>query len=270
MHDQDTRALASVLVKVAREAGRAIMAHYRAPIAIELKSDASPVTAADREAEAIILEGLSKAAPGILVIAEEAMAATGLSALPSPLPDVFFLVDPLDGTKEFINARDEFTVNIALIERGAPVFGLVYAPALSVLYVTTGTGTASELRFDPAAPEREPNSRPIRARLADTAALSVVASHSHMNTETKGYIDQYKVSELKNAGSSLKFCLLACGEADLYPRLGPTMEWDTAAGHAVLAAAGGTVSELDGRPLRYGNTGRRFLNPYFVAWGRRV
>jgi len=268
MQAEEYRRLGAGLIRAAAEAGRAILAHYRAPITVEVKPDDSPVTAADRAAEAIILAALAELAPGVTVIAEEAMSA-GRGSGPAQLSDPFFLVDPLDGTKEFINRRDEFTVNIALIEQARPVFGLVYAPALSRLYLTKGPGSAAVIQLDADQAETDAPERPIEARLADPGRLTVVASRSHMNEPTRDFIARFQVDGLRNAGSSLKFCLLAEGAADLYPRLGPTMEWDTAAGHAVLAAAGGTVSEISGKPLLYGKLASGFRNPHFVAWGRR-
>ncbi len=259
--------LADRLLPVALAAGKAIMRHYGGAVAVEQKTDASPVTQADREAEAVIVEGLRAVAPDVPVIAEEAVSA---GQVPQT-GERFFLVDPLDGTREFIEGRDEFTVNIALIERGRPVFGLVYTPARGRLYVTLGPDRAVRgmLEAGTAAPSLSswPHER-IRTRVPDLSALTVVASRSHMNEATEDYLAAFSIAHIAHAGSSLKFCVLAEGAADLYPRLGRTMEWDTAAGHGVLSAAGGVVLDLAGTPLIYGKRADGFANPPFVAWGR--
>lgn len=261
--------LSRALIPVVLAAGAVEMGYYNGEIVTETKADSSPVTAADRDAETLILQALSRLAPGIPVIAEEAVAAGSVPEI----GNVFFLVDPLDGTREFINKRDEFTVNIALIEDGVPTLGIVYAPALSALYLTDGPGRAVEACVAPVlegaqAPPFELTR--IEARFPDPAALVAVASRSHSTPETESLLARYPVAARRNAGSSLKFCLLARGEADIYPRLGPTSEWDIAAGHAILAAAGGSVTKLDGAPLRYGKREARFLNPHFIAWGRQA
>ena len=269
--DIDHRGLAEALLGAVLEAGAVEMRHYRAGVSVETKADESPVTAADREAEAILVAALGSVAPGIPIVAEEAVAA-------GVIPDMgarFFLVDPLDGTREFINRRDEFTVNIALAVAGRPVFGIVYAPALSDLYVTLGPARAARARIDPASKSRTLAAcgfADIRTRVPDPARLTAVASRSHMNPDTEAYLAGYQVAERRDAGSSLKFCVIARGDADIYPRLGPTMAWDTAAGHAVLLAAGGAVTGLDHSALAYGTrTGEapkdRLRNPNFVAWG---
>jgi 3'(2'), 5'-bisphosphate nucleotidase len=222
------------------------------------KSDGSPVTAADLEADRIIRECLQRDLPGLPVITEETFAAaTAVDA------DKFILVDPLDGTREFIQGRDEFTVNIALIERHAPVAGAVYAPALRQLYL----GGTIACRMTVAGHDASPNFGalcPIRAGRLPAQAWRAVVSRSHLDPETRAWIDRHPVGELRPSGSSLKFCVIAAGEADVYPRLAPTMEWDTASGHAILLAAGGSVIGLDGEPLRYGKPGYR--NGNFVAW----
>lgn len=249
---------------IALEAGAEIMRLYDQGFAVETKSDASPVTEADRAAEAIILKGLAALTPDIPVVAEEEAAA-------GRLPDIgqrFFLVDPLDGTKEFISRNGEFTVNIALIENGIPIAGVVYAPALGRIFwgsENTGafTGEVVNGQID--------NTRPIHVRPAPPEGLLAIGSRSHGAQETQDWLKAYKVSDFVSAGSSLKFCLLATGEADIYPRLGRTMEWDTAAGHAVLNAAGGKVTRLDGTSFVYGKRNQPqdtdFANPNFVAFG---
>jgi 3'(2'), 5'-bisphosphate nucleotidase len=251
------------MIAAAIEAGRAAYAIYRGDFEVQTKPDESPVTAADIAAERIILAQLAQGAPGIPVVAEEQVAAGSIP----PKAGTFFLVDPVDGTKEFIQKRGDFTVNIALVKDGVPQLGVVYAPAKSRLFA--GDAVKGEaFRCEQSPEDPNPAARiPIRTRQPAAAGLTVVASRSHRSPETDAWLEQVKVAEVVSVGSSLKFCLVAAGEADLYPRLGPTMEWDTAAGHAVLAAAGGQVVNLDGSPFRYGKPG--FRNPSFIATGRR-
>ncbi|MEJ2125530.1 MAG: 3'(2'),5'-bisphosphate nucleotidase CysQ [Alphaproteobacteria bacterium] len=260
--------LARQLTAVAQQAGCVEMEVYRRDIEVNLKSDNSPVTEADRLAENIILKALSEIAPDIPIISEEA-ASQG--SIPHVGPQ-FFLVDPLDGTKEFVRKSDEFTINIALIEKGEVVFGLVYAPAKQMLFVTLAGNKAVATQLDPCGPTvtfDELAFRPIITRAPPSEGITVVASRSHMTDETRTYIDRFHVAELASAGSSLKFCLLAEGKADLYPRFGPTMEWDTAAGHAILKAAGGEVVNASGAQLLYGQNASNLRNPHFIAVGRR-
>ena len=237
------------------QAGEVVMRVYASDFAVARKDDASPVTQADQQAEALILAGLREMAPDVPVVAEEAVAAGDIPNV----SDRFFLVDPLDGTKEFISRNGEFTVNIALIEGGVPVLGLVYAPAVGRLF-TGALGLGAWL-------EDADGQRAIRCRAVPPEGLTVVASRSHGDESAlDAFLAGRRVAARTNAGSSLKLCLLAAGEADLYPRFGRTMEWDIAAGDAVLRAAGGMVSRLDdGRPLGYGKPG--FENPHFVAEG---
>lgn len=262
----DHKRLASALLPAVLTAGAIEMRHYRAGVSIETKADASPVTIADREAEAVLVAAIEVAAPGVPIIAEEAVAAGLMPALGAE----FFLVDPLDGTREFIAQRGEFTVNIALIRDGAPVFGIVYAPASEEFYVTLGADHAAMAQVTP----REGPSAldeiglaPIRARAPDPAALVALVSRSHATPETEAFLARFAIASRTSAGSSLKFCAIARGAADIYPRLSPTMAWDTAAGHAVLSAAGGSVTTLDGQPLHYGTSSATLRNPHFVAWG---
>jgi 3'(2'), 5'-bisphosphate nucleotidase len=253
--------LLEAIVTAAIDAGKVAHDIYRGDVAVKSKADDSPVTNADHAAEAIILERLAKAAPRIPVIAEEEVAAGRVPTV----ADEFFLVDPLDGTKEFIQKRGDFTVNIALIRSGAPALGVVYAPANSDLFaglVASQAAFRSKQNTDVA--ERA-SRRTIKVRPARGENLTVVSSRSHSTPETDTYLASYQVGERVSVGSSLKFCLVAAGEADLYPRLGTTMEWDTAAGHAVLLAAGGSVWAPGGVPLRYGKPG--FKNSHFVAAG---
>jgi 3'(2'), 5'-bisphosphate nucleotidase len=252
------------LETLALAAGKAILDVYSAGPNVTYKNDCSPVTEADERAEAIILAGLGKAFPDIPVVAEEAAAA-------GHIPDVsgkrFFLVDPLDGTKEFINRRDDFTVNIALIENGVPVAGIVYAPAKKVAY-TGADGAAEKLQI---ADDLSVASRaPIGCRKR-SETLTAVASRSHNSPETEAFLAEQGISSTTSVGSSLKFCLVAEGVADVYPRFGRTMEWDTAAGDAVLRAAGGLTVNPDSTPFLYGKTKQAhdsdFANGNFVAWG---
>jgi 3'(2'), 5'-bisphosphate nucleotidase len=256
--------LLDVMIKAAVEAGAAANRIYHGAFEVHTKDDDSPVTRADHVAEEIILRHLAQHAPRIPVVAEEQAAAGNIPAVAHE----FFLVDPLDGTKEFIHRRGDFTVNIALIRDGAPRLGVVYAPATGQLFAGD-VSAAHALRavLDPAHPAAAGLS-PIRVRAVPEAGMTAVASRSHRTPETDAYLARYVIADLVAVGSSLKFCLVAAGEADLYPRLGPTMEWDTAAGHAVLSAAGGQVRGPDGEPLAYGKP--QFRNPWFVASGAFV
>jgi 3'(2'), 5'-bisphosphate nucleotidase len=252
------------LADIAAKAGEIVMRHYAdETVATRKKEDMSPVTAADEEAEVFILGELSKAFPGIATIAEEDVAAGHVRQIGAR----FFLVDPLDGTKEFINRNGEFTVNIAEIENGKPVRGVVYAPAKGRLWAGETPGGAWEVPMSPGDPFICEESHAIHVRKAPADGIVAVASRSHRNTKTEEYLAHYKIKDFLSAGSSLKFCLVASGEADIYPRHGRTMEWDTAAGHAVLAAAGGSVKRIDGSPFLYGKTTEDYANPFFVAKG---
>ena len=249
---------------LALDAGRAVTAIYDGPgFETRMKSDDSPVTEADLAADRIIAAGLARAFPDIPVVTEERAESreqTGLAR--------FFLVDPLDGTKEFIGRGGDFTVNIALVEAGRPVRGVVHAPAAGRLFRTKGDGAVREEVGPDGAPV--PGSEtPIAARRPDNRNLTVVASKSHRDKATDDLIARYDAAEFAAVGSSLKFCLIAEGRADFYPRLGRTMEWDTAAGHAVLAAAGGSVLRFDDRAaLAYGKPG--YENPFFLAFADGV
>jgi 3'(2'), 5'-bisphosphate nucleotidase len=221
------------------------------------------VTAADLEAEKHILARLSATVPGIPVIAEEEAAAGRMDKIDGR----FFLVDPLDGTKEFLSRNGEFTVNVAEIENGKPVRGAVFAPAKGRLFIGEAGSGAFELRTESGKRPDFSGLRRISARKPPQEGLVAVASRSHRDAKTDEYLAQFPVKDFVSAGSSLKFCLVAAGEADIYPRHGRTMEWDTAAGHAVLAAAGGSVTTIDGRPFLYGKIEEGFANPFFVARG---
>ncbi len=252
------RPLAEVLASVigiARAAGDIAMAVYASDFGVRGKGDASPVTEADERAEASILAGLAQIEPALPAVAEEAVAAGRVPGLGAR----FWLVDPLDGTREFIDRNGEFTVNIALVENGAPVLGVVLAPAIGRLYA----GIVGEGAFVEAGGVRTR----IACRAVPPEGLTVLTSRSHGDAAAlDAFLAGRSVARRMPVGSSLKLCLLAAGEADLYPRLGRTMEWDIAAGHAVLVAAGGRIADLAGQPLSYGKPG--FENPHFVAGGR--
>lgn len=251
----DQRKLLEDVILIARQAGEVIMAIYATDFAVRGKEDSSPVTEADEKAEAVILAALRQLTPDIPIVAEEA-AAAGEIVEPGNL---FWLVDPLDGTKEFINKNGEFTVNIALIENAVPVLGVVFAPAINRLFAgAAGVG---------ALVEDADGERLIQVREVPAAGLTVVASRSHGDADAlKAFLGDRKIAELRGAGSSLKICLVAAGEADLYPRLGRTMEWDIAAGDAVVRAAGGRLTDVDGVLMGYGKAG--FENPHFLVWGK--
>jgi 3'(2'), 5'-bisphosphate nucleotidase len=254
MNALDRQQLLESLLPIVRLGGKAVMEVYRTEFEVRGKEDASPVTEADERAEAVIVERLESLLPGVPVVAEEAVAA---GRIPS-VGERFWLVDPLDGTKEFVSRNGEFTVNVALVERGVPVVGVVQAPALDRVFA----GAAGLGAFI----EEHGVRRGIGCRAVPAEGLTVVASRSHGDAAAlDAFLAGRSVAAVKSAGSSLKLCLIAAGEADVYPRLGRTMEWDIAAGHAVLAAAGGRVVDLEGRPLAYGKPG--FDNPHFVAWG---
>lgn len=253
--------LIEALLGAAVAAGRAALEIYRSGFTVTQKADQSPVTAADHAAEKIILEHLARLAPAVPVVAEESVAAGSIPAV----RDEFFLVDPLDGTKEFIHRRGEFTVNIALIRGRLPALGVVYAPVGGMLYAgNVAPARAFRCSYPADAATAGPR-EPLRVRPVPEAGITAVISRSHSTPETEAYLSHYTVSQRVSVGSSLKFCLVAAGEADLYPRLGPTMEWDTAAGHAVLAAAGGNVLAPGGKSLAYGKPG--FRNSFFIASG---
>ena len=252
------------LAQIALDAGKVIMSIYETDFDISQKSDSSPVTEADEKAETLILEALKAIDPGLALIAEESVAA---GHIPEH-GDRFALIDPLDGTKEFVNKRGEFTVNIAIIEHGTPVMGVVFAPALNRLFVAADRFNAWEAYAQPGGAVPEVQQRKIlRIRQLPDSGLTAIASKSHRSEETNSFLDLFNVGDIISAGSSLKFCLVAAGEADLYPRHGRTMEWDTAAGQAVAEAAGARVTTVDLEPLRYGKTERGYDNPHFIVWG---
>jgi 3'(2'), 5'-bisphosphate nucleotidase len=255
LSDSERLDLAERIGNMTLQAGARILEIYGSDFAVDTKDDRSPVTAADQAAEDIILAELATLTPRFPVVAEESVAK-------GQIPDIgdgpFWLVDPLDGTREFISRNGEFTVNIALVADTRPVLGAVYAPVLGTLYTGAGPGRAFKQN------QAEPR-QPIHTRKPAADGLDVVASRSHRDEATDAYLAELTVRNIVSAGSSLKFCLVAEGAADLYPRFGRTMEWDTAAGQAVLEAAGGTVETLDGHPFVYGKAD--FANPGFVARG---
>jgi 3'(2'), 5'-bisphosphate nucleotidase len=243
------------IIRVARAAGEEVLAVYAEEGEHQIKHDGSPVTEADHRAEKVICAALAELSPEIPVFAEEGCPQDAAA----PAEGRFWLVDPLDGTKEFLSRNGEFTVNIGLIEDGNPVLGVVLAPALDRVFAADASS---------ALVEDAGGRRALSARTAPAEGVTLVSSRSHGNPEELArFTEGRTVANSIAAGSSLKFCLVACGEADLYPRFGRTMEWDTAAGDAVLRAAGGLVTDLDGRPLKYGKPG--FENPAFVASGRQ-
>ncbi len=255
--------LVPTLRRLALEAGDLIMQVYEGPeFEVKAKSDQSPVTEADEAADAAISSGLRAAFPDMVLITEEQAASHALTA------STFLIVDPLDGTKEFVQRRGDFTVNIAYVENGVPLRGVVYAPAQRRLFYTLADGRSVE-ETGPFAKDAPGPVTPLSVSRPDNAALMVVASKSHRDAATDDYIARYAVRDMTSAGSSLKFCLVATGEADLYPRLGRTMEWDTAAGDAVLRGAGGHVVRFDDhQPLTYGKPG--WDNPFFIAFAPGV
>ena len=252
--------LVEILNSAAAAAGAEILRIRDQGHDVREKHDSSPVTDADEAGERIILEMLEAATPDIPIVAEEKAAA---GCMPDDVGSRFWLVDPLDGTKEFIRGLADFTVNIALVDEGVPAMGVVYAPARGDLYFVCAPNKACVRTLG--ADGKWSADRPIHVREPRPEGLAIVASKSHRNQETDDFIAKLPVKTLVSAGSSLKFCLVATGDADVYPRLGPTMEWDTAAGDAVLRAAGGTVTTLEGELFHYGKLD--FRNGYFVAKG---
>lgn len=254
----DFETLTPVMRRLALEAGDLIMEIYNSDdFGVRSKSDDSPVTAADEAADAHISAGLRAAFPDVTLVTEEQADSHSKRA------DSFLIVDPLDGTKEFVKRRGDFTVNIAYVENGVPLRGVVYAPAKGRLFYTDASGQSVEETGDLDKQVVGPNA-PMAVSTPDNASLMIVASKSHRDQATDDYIAKYNVRDMTSAGSSLKFCLVATGEADLYPRLGRTMEWDTAAGHAVLSGAGGQVVRFDDHtPLTYGKP--IYENPFFIA-----
>jgi len=267
----DHARLVHALMPALLEAGACLLRCRAEGVVSEEKGDGSPVSRADREAEAIVLAALAQAEPSIPVIAEESVAAGRIP----PFDRAAFLVDALDGTKEYLMGSDDFTVNIALVEDGDPTFGMLLAPASGRLFVTLGRQEAAggRVRSDQLTASFCPTLSGITTAEPTAGALRVMSSRSHRSPETERFLARFAVAQDIRIGSSIKFGLMAAGEADLYPRFGPTSAWDIAAGHAVLAAAGGTVTTTDGKAMKYlkkegMSRPEPFLNPSFVAWGR--
>jgi 3'(2'), 5'-bisphosphate nucleotidase len=255
--------LLAELSAIASRAAAAIMRIDRGGVATVTKPDLTPVTVADLAAQSVILDGLARLLPGMPVISEEADDRD----VP-PLGRSFVLVDPLDGTREFIAGRDEFTVNIAIVTDGSPVAGVVAAPALGTLWLGAVGHGAERLYLEPgAAPPQATDRRAIHTRHRPAAGFTAAVSRSHLDARTEAFLARLPVAERIDCGSALKFCRLAEGVADIYPRLAPTCEWDIAAGQAVLVAAGGVVADQEGRSIRYGRYSDAFRVPQFIAWG---
>lgn len=254
-------ALARAFAEICLEAAIPVMEVYASDFTPEQKEDRSPVTEADKRAEVIILEHLAKRLPGVPVLAEESFS----EGVRPEVGDRFLLVDPVDGTKEFIKKNGEFTINIALIENGSPVAGCVYAPALERIYLGGETALAANVK--PGAKLDDAGLEPIGVRIPLQTGKTAVMSRSHADETTRSFAESQGVTDTVAAGSSLKFCKVAEGLADLYPRFAPTMEWDTGAGHAVLVAAGGWVTNPDLTAFQYAKTEAGYLNGSFIAWG---
>jgi len=248
-------ALAEELTALVARAAEAILAIAPAALATRLKADRSPVTAADEAADAVIAQGLARLLPGVAVVSEESRAR------PAALGETFVLVDPLDGTKEFVAGLGEYTVNVAIVRDGEPIAGFIAAPALGLLYRGIVGRGAERLNLD------QTDAAAIRCRPAPTGGLVAAASRSHFDAATATFLERVGATARISCGSSLKFCRVAEGAADVYPRLGGISEWDIAAGHALVTAAGGVVTTSIGAPLRYGNAAQGFAVPGFIAWG---
>ncbi|MGO9172841.1 MAG: 3'(2'),5'-bisphosphate nucleotidase CysQ [Rhodomicrobium sp.] len=263
----DYRDFALSVMAAAQKAGAAIMDIYRADPNVRYKADSSPVTDADHASEDIVIAALFKLMPDVPVIAEEQVSEGNIPYT----SDAYFLVDPLDGTKEFLKLNGEFTVNIALVSAGKPIFGLVYAPAKSDCYVTLSKAEAFRCELPPSHAGELPRDLSFSALTGEADAhrpFTAIVSRSHLRPETLAFLEQLGNPARAVLGSSLKFGVLARGEADVYPRFGPTSEWDTAAGQAIVEAAGGCVVTADGKPLIYGKKDLGYLNPAFIAWRR--
>jgi 3'(2'), 5'-bisphosphate nucleotidase len=249
------------LTAMVSRAAAAVLEIRSSSLAVRQKADASPVTAADEASEEIIAEGLRRLLPGVDVISEEAAA----KAAPRTIASTFILVDPLDGTREFIAGHDEFAINLAIVAEGRPIFGLVSAPALHMIWRSKVAGGAERLRLAPGASQAS-EVADIRTAAPRDNRLRALVSRSHLDERTRAWLAEHAADQVP-CGSSLKFCRVADGTADVYPRLAPTMEWDVAAGDAVLTAAGGAVLTPEGSPLTYGQIDRGLIIPEFIAWG---
>ncbi len=263
-HDVLCRGLLPAMTRAARLE----LDYFRGDLSVEKKADASPVTIADQEAESIILEALSQIAPDIPVIAEEQFSA----GVRPKVDGTLFLVDALDGTRAFVKGQVDFTINVALIVERVPVFGMILLPANGEFYVTPSSDRAarSVLSFDEDRPFDDLALDDIMTREPDPTALVVSLSNSHPSAKLEKQLVGKPIAGRVEAGSSLKFCRVAEGRADFYPRLGSISEWDIAAGHAIVRAAGGEVTRLNGSAMHYGNTAKDYRTPPFVAWGREI
>jgi 3'(2'), 5'-bisphosphate nucleotidase len=260
----ETGRILDALTTTVSHAAAAILAARAVALDTRTKRDLSPVTAADDAAEAIILEGVARVLPGLPVVSEEA----AYRSRPQAFEGDFVLVDPVDGTRELVEGRDEFTVNVAVVHGGRPTLGIIAAPAHGLIWRTAAGGGAERFRLLPGAPVGASLERTtIRPRPYIGGALLAAISRSHLDPQTEAFLARSSAVERIASGSSLKLCWVAEGTADLYPRLAPTHEWDVAAGHAILAAAGGTMTTADGQPLSYGGAALDFIVPSFIAWG---
>jgi 3'(2'), 5'-bisphosphate nucleotidase len=256
--------LTDAMTTLASQAAAAILAIRRSALATRLKSDHSPVTAADEASDSVIAKGLSQILPGLPVVSEEATIQPAAIAPGAS----FILVDPLDGTKEFLAGTNEFTVNIALVVDGQPVAGFISVPALGLIYRGVVGRGAESLRLAPGAPSAQASEvAMIRTRPRPVEGLVATVSRSHIESATNAFLARLPVLNHLPCGSALKFCRIADGTADVYPRLSPTCEWDVAAGHALVTAAGGFLAAPDGTLLRYGRAEANYRVPAFVAWG---
>jgi 3'(2'), 5'-bisphosphate nucleotidase len=252
------------LTTIVSQAAAAVLAARTVALDTRTKSDLSPVTAADEAAEALILEGVARVLPGLPIVSEEA----AYRGRPDTLDGDFVLVDPVDGTRELVEGRDEFTINVAVVRGSRPILGIIAAPARGLLWRTTAGGGAERLHLHPGAPVEAAQERTaIRPRPYIGGVLVAAVSRSHLDPQTDAFLARLSNIERTASGSALKLCWIAEGAADLYPRLAPTHEWDVAAGHAIIAAAGGTMTTADGKPLSYGRPALDFIVPGFIAWG---
>jgi 3'(2'), 5'-bisphosphate nucleotidase len=258
------RRLIDELTTVVSHAAAAILAARRASLNVRSKKDQSPVTAADDAAEGIIMAGVARLLPGVPIVSEEAVYRLP----PGPFERDFVLIDPVDGTRELVAGRDEFTVNVAVVSDGRPVLGIIAAPARGLIWRTATSGGAERFALRPGAPAEEARDRAaIRPRSPSDTALVAAVSRSHLDPQTQALLARLPNVQSVASGSSVKLCWVAEGTADLYPRLGPTHEWDVAAGDAIVTAAGGMVTTADGKPLSYGRSAQGFIVPGFIAWG---
>jgi 3'(2'), 5'-bisphosphate nucleotidase len=258
---ENKQALCNIVKRIACEAGELTLEFFDESGCgdYEIKDNSSPVTEADLKAELFIEKSLKDITPELYMVGEETIE-DGREIPDLGQQEYFWLVDPLDGTKEFISGSGDYTVNIALINKGEPVLGVVYAPYTGELYAGCGEGTATRWL------EETNNEKSIKVRKPPSKGITVVASRSHGSADDmQKFLEQYKVEKLTKRGSSLKICIVAAGKADIYPRLGPTCEWDIAAGDAILRSAGGVITDLSGNPMSYGHAERKFLNPKFLA-----